>query len=165
MGSGTEIEYETFTAYVRNPLGFRSLLASYLDITVKEAQKQFISTLHCGEPKSELPLLWSLAFELRTAARVTLEKPRFHHLSSKFSDRRFPLATRLHYALSAIEDELIMNAHQALTREFGEGVQVLVYMFDGMIVRFGSLGNDDKLRDVLTKAGEKANVSFTCEEF
>ena len=62
-------------------------------------------------------------------------------------------------------DELIMNVHQALTREFGEGVQVLVYMFDGLIVRFDSLGNDDKLRDVLTKVGEKANVSFTCEKF
>ena len=165
VGSGTEIEYETFTAYVRNPRGFRSLLASYLDITVKEAKKQLISILHCGEPKDELPLLWSLAVELRTATRVILEKPRFHHLNSKFADRRFPMATRLHYALSAIEDELIMNVHQALTREFGEGVQVLVYMFDGLIVRFDSLGNDDKLRDVLTKVGEKANVSFTCEKF
>ena len=92
VGSGTEIEYETFTAYVLNPRGFRSLLSSYLGITVKEAKKQLISILHCGEPNAELPLLWSLAVELRTAVRVILEKPRFQHLNSKLADRRFPLA-------------------------------------------------------------------------
>ena len=112
-----------------------------------------------------MPLLWSLAVELRSAARVILENARFQHLNTKFPDRRFPLATRLHYALSAIEDELIMNVHEVLDHEFGKDVQVLVYMFDGMIVRSGSLDNEGKLRDVLTKVGEKANVSFTCEKF
>ena len=41
----------------------------------------------------------------------------------------------------------------------------MVYMFDGLIVRFNTLGNADRLRRVLDAVGERAGVAFTVELF
>jgi len=165
VGGSVDIEYETFTAAVKNPAACRSFLANYLNIPLKAAKKQLIAILHCGRPTCDMPFLWALALELRMATRVVLEQPKFSHLSALFSDRRFPLACRLHYAMSQIEDTMMQDLEQAIRREFADGARVMTYMFDGMVVRFNTLGNGARLQRVLDEVGTTGRVRFTMEMF
>ena len=101
---------------------------------------------------------------MRAAAEVVLQKSKFDHLASMFSDRRLPSATRLHYALSSIEDSLVEEVTTALVEEFGGEPQVTVLMFDGLIVRVQGTGHAARVRRILDKVGAAAHVAFTVEQ-
>ena len=58
-----DIEYQTFTALVKNPVTLRRFVASTLDISAKEAKKLLIKILHWGRPSHPLLLLWALAVQ------------------------------------------------------------------------------------------------------
>ena len=165
VGDGVEIEYGVLTAVVTNPEGFREFLANYFGVPTKAIKKQLVAILHCGRPQSDLPLLWALAVEMRKATMTVLEQPKFHYLNKRFTSRRFPQATRLHYALSTIEDKLMQDLKVELAREFPDTATVQVYMFDGVVVRFTSLGNAPRLRALLDDFGKKQGVKLTMELF
>ena len=48
-------------------------------------------------------------------------------------NRRIPDATRIHYALSAYEDDIIQDVWKSLQEISGVGLQA--FMFDGLVVR------------------------------
>eukprot|EP00974_Lingulodinium_polyedra_P022615 2183331-Lingulodinium_polyedra.AAC.1 len=66
------------------------------------------------------------------ATRVVLEQPKFHCRNGLFADRWFPLTSRLHYAVSSIEDVLMQTVKHSIALEFGDSARVIVYMFDGL---------------------------------
>ena len=164
VGDAVDIGYQTFTALVKNPVTLRRFVASTLDISAKEAKKLLIKILHWGRPSHPLPLLWALAVQMRAAAEIVLQKSKFDHLASMFSDRRLPSATRLHYALSSIEDSLVEEVTTALVEEFGGELQVTVLIFDGLIVKVQVTSHAARVRRILDKVGAAAHVAFTVEQ-
>ena len=163
VGDAVDIEYQVFTAYVKNPVAVREFIARALNISVKAAKKQLITILHYGRPQSQLPFLWALAVELRMAARVLLDLPEFTHLSGMFGARRHPDATRLHYAVSSMQDLVIQSLEKALGDEFEDEAKIIVYMFDGLVVQTQGVGNERRVRRVLDAVGMAASVKFTME--
>jgi len=165
VGDAVDIDYSTFTAFVKNPGKFKTFLSQYLSLPIKAVKKSLAALLHCARPQSELPLLWALAVEFRMAAKVVLESPAHAHLMTKFSERKHPLATRLHYALSSVEDSIVRDVEKAVQEAFGERAQIITYMFDGLIVRMANLGCSDSLRKILDDVGKRRGVHFSLEKF
>jgi len=164
VGDVMDIDFVTFTAFVKHPGTFRSFLAEYQGITVKEAKKVFIKLLHFGLPESELPLLWALAAEFRTAAQVLISKDKYSYLQGMFGDRRNPMATRLHYALASVEDAIVNDLAREMENAFGEQVKVIVFMFDGLILQVKGVCVE-AMQAVLAVVGEGWNVTFSLDRF
>ena len=122
-----------------------------------------IMLLHCAVPQCELPVLWALASEMHMATRVILATPEFMHLNTMFQERRHPVASRVFYALASIEDRFLQHLEESLLNEFGEDCDVLVYMFDGAVVRMRKTGNEPHLRQVLDSVGERLGVTCSIE--
>ena len=75
-----------------------------------------IKILHWGRPSHPLPLLWALAVQMRAAAEVVLQKPKFAHLASMFSDQHG----------HAIDD---INKHIVLKKDCGNAVADFELLF------------------------------------
>ena len=65
-----------------------------------------------------------------------LATPRFAYLQHAFADRRKPLASRMSYALMALEDEALSAMCAAVNGV--DGARVLAYIFDGAVVAPGA---------------------------
>ena len=127
------------------------------------AKKLLISIVHMALPQSNLPFLWNLALEMKKAVVLLLAFPQFQYLSGKFPDRRDPVATRLHFALANIENQIMTDAEAELKRQV-KSVQFNTYMFDGAVIRTHP---DDVSRValVLGEVGERHRVKFTITSF
>ena len=164
VGDAVYIEYHVFTALVENPVVFREFLSKYFDIPVKDAKKMLIALLHYAKPQAELPLLWALVLEMRMAAQVILGLPKFGYLQGRFAERRHPVASRLHYALSSIEDNIIAGLEDVLRSEMGGRARVLVFMFDGAVITVSGEGGRAALRQILDTVGQTWDVHFKMDK-
>ena len=95
---------------------WRTFLAKYFNIDVGVAKNMLAALFHLAEPADDLPLLWAMAVEMQEAVALLLDTQKNRHLLERFGERRSPSATRLHCALSAIEDNVITELEAELTR-------------------------------------------------
>ena len=137
-------------------------MAEYLSTDLKNAKVQLNAILHMGLPQTDLPMLWNLATDVQKAIDMILLLPDFEYLQGRFGDRRNPQATRFHYAMASIEDQILTD----LTNELSmlEGVHDNLYLFDGMLVLV-PMETMDQVRSALQRVGEKWKVSFSSEIF
>ena len=68
-----------------------------------------IATLFRKKPSDDNPAMWALLDEILRFTAEVLEKPENAHLSTHFSDRRSPQASRLCYLLGAKEDGYVQD--------------------------------------------------------
>ena len=54
------------------------------------------------------------------ATKILLDLPEFSYLNGMFAERPHPLASRLHYALASVEDDILKQLDGALREEFGD---------------------------------------------
>ena len=94
---------------------------------------------------------------------MLLDTQKNRHLLERFGERRSPSATRFHYALSAIEDNVITELEAELTR-VGLGGCVMTYMFVGCVVRVKA-EHLDTVIDAVEKVELKNSVAFTVKDF
>lgn len=151
--------FPTLTALKEHHRAARSFLAEYLGITVKNAKRELIRIIHLGKPKHDLPFLWNLAAEMNRAVATLLEMPQFAYLDDKFNNRRNPLATKMHYALAAIEDDILSELQAFVARE--SGMNIMVLMFDGATTRVEDASLVERLRQRLRFIEDKWHVSFS----
>eukprot|EP00959_Pyramimonas_sp_CCMP1952_P388810 8146519-Pyramimonas_sp.AAC.1 len=78
-----------------------------LDVDAADAKKPLSRIFDLGLPTSDLPFLWSLASDVAQAAHLPMQMPANRHLQDMFGDRKHPRATRLFYAVSESEDQLL----------------------------------------------------------
>ena len=92
---------------------------------------------------------------------VILALPEFAYLAGKFENRRNPLATKFHYALASLEDQLLQESLNEL-REDIPGLKVNTLMFDGATVL---VGEDEvpHIRRILKSIGSTWGVTFSIE--
>ena len=101
---------------------------------------------------------------MRQAARIVLNKPKFDYLRDLFEDRRNPVATRLHYALSCIEDDMINALSAKLSSHFGASCRVMVLMFDGLIIETKGVTGEE-IEIALKDFGESRKMTFSLRAF
>ena len=128
-GHHMEEDFPVFTAFKHNPKAWRSFLSEYFDIEEKRSKKMLIRFLHLAEPSSEMPLLWELSADIKRAVEHLLSMTEYEYLKGLFEDRRIPFATRLHYALSSIEDSIITRIEEAMATRL-PSARINTYMFD-----------------------------------
>ena len=154
---GTLLSFKTHYAEWRN------FLAEYLRIPLKAAKKLLIRLVHLGRPQHDIPFLWNLATQIRQAVTVLLEMDRFQYLQSKFSDRPNPTATRLHYALASVEEEIMVDLGQSVTQHVPD-CTINALMFDGAVLRM-SESSIPELHRVLEAVGTRHSVTFSTSRF
>ena len=76
-----------------------------------------------------MPLLWELSADIKRAVEHLLSMTEYEYLKGLFEDRRNPFATRLHYALSSIEDSIITRIEEAMATRL-PSARINTYMFD-----------------------------------
>jgi hypothetical protein len=162
-GSDAQDEFPVLCALAHHHRAWRSFLAAYLGCNEDEAKKVITTIFHLGRPRDDLPLLWALAVEQQKAIRCLLSLPENAHLNNKFTDRPHPLATRLHYALSAVEDRVMADVEQAFL-EAGLAQPIVVRMFDGCITRVPTM-RVATVHEALEKVSEQWSVAFKVDRF
>lgn len=153
-------EYPVLAALDKHYKSIRNFLAEYMSIPVKEAKREIIRIVHFGLPKIDLPVLWNLAVEMRRATATLLGLEKFSYLTGLFASRRNPMATKLHYALASIEDDVLSDMEQACQQV--ESLTINTYMFDGAIVYLRE-ADVDHLRRRLEELGRLRKIGFTVE--
>ncbi len=117
-----------------------------------------IRVLYSGLPRDDNPLLWALARGVAHATDVFLSQPKYVYLSHHFKDRRMPSASRLSYLLSAKGDRTLTALEEDLRMNI-PGVDIVVYMFDGMEVIIPA-GKGDVLAERLRVFGAAHDVTL-----
>ena len=95
---------------------------------------------------------------MQRAVDEVLRNDDFQYLNNRFEDRRNPRASRLSYALSAMEDEVLEHLCEAA--ESVGGVTRSVYLFDGALVERRD-ANFGEVHEALSNAAERAGVEVT----
>ena len=67
--------------------------------------------------------------------------------------------------MSSIEDRIIRDVQTAICQEFGDTAQVMVCMFDGLVVQLKAVDNAARLRRVLDMVGQREGIGFTMDVF
>ena len=159
-----EDDFFALNSYKENPAGWRTGLAEYLGLGDEaHAKRLLIATLCWGLPKTDVPMLWALASDTRRAAGVVLASPRFAYLTSLFSERRNPTATRMSYALGAVEDDIVTAVQTRMAAHLPE-ITAEALMFDGAILSMPA-ESEAQLEHLLASVGETKGVSFTIKHF
>ena len=99
---------------------------------------------------------------MQKAVEILLSLPRYSHLQGKFGNRRNPVATKLHYALAGIEDQILQDAEKELTKISGVAINTL--MFDGAII-VANTEDKEEIEACLHVLGGKWKVTFSLEEW
>eukprot|EP00959_Pyramimonas_sp_CCMP1952_P352767 7390868-Pyramimonas_sp.AAC.1 len=86
-----------------------------MHVTAKEAKKLLIKIVHLGKPACDLPFLWNLAVDMHKAVDMLLSREKFRYLDGRFENRRCPAASKLHYALSSVEDSILSDLETEVT--------------------------------------------------
>ena len=105
-------------------------MKEYFDVDDDDAKMAIGRIFSLGLPQSDLPFLWSLAVDVAQAKQIVLERPEFESLLTLFGDRSFPTATRLFYALSPTEDDLLHQMQDTCT---AQGWGIVAYIFDELV--------------------------------
>ena len=101
-----------------------------------DAKKALAKIIYFGKPCADIPFLWGLSREAHLAFASALSSAEWQRLEARFADRPNPKATRLSYALSAMEDDLLRALCQSA--EACDGARATVYLFDGALVEVGA---------------------------
>ncbi|CAK0814598.1 unnamed protein product, partial [Prorocentrum cordatum] len=122
-------ELPALAAFAANCKAWRSALAAYMSASARVAKKPLVKSVHLGKPDCDLPFLWNLSVGMHTAVDLLLAQDKFTCMEGRFENRRCPPASKLHYALSSIEDMVLadLDAEAASIH----GVSVNACMFDG----------------------------------
>ena len=115
------------------------------------------------KPWDDNPLLWALFAEYKSAADLVLADPAFGYLSGLFTDRPYPPATRLSYAIGAMEDAHLCKLADHLTDAFPDG-RIIAYMFDGLAFHI----DEQRRADLVASLDEFTNAEglvVTCKAF
>ena len=162
-GDAVSLDFPVFCAFCENYKAWRSAIAEYLGTDVKDVKKMLVSIFHLGLPRHQLPFLWKLACEMREAVRALLGLQQFSYLEGAFADRPHPLASRLHYALAALEDNVLTDFEAAVLRDGGRA-KIVTYMFDGAVL---SAHSDDapRVSAALAIVETARGVKFSLEQF
>ena len=70
---------------------------------------------------------------MQAIANLLLVQPEYRPLNNLFKDRPHPTSSRLHYALAAVEDDILRDIRSALAENPDAGT-VVCYMFDGAVI-------------------------------
>lgn len=148
----------TLSAFAANYKAWRSFLAAYMGVSAKEAKKLLIKILHLGTPPCDLPFLWNLAVDMHKAVGMLLALEKFSYLEGRFANRRCPPASKLHYALSSLEDTILSDLEKEVTSV--NGVSMNTYMFDGAVflTREDAM---DELRAAVKTVADKWGVTMS----
>ena len=130
---------------------------------MKDATRALIRLVHLADPRHDLPFLWNLALEIKEAVKRLLSLPQFSDLQNMFNETPNPTATRLHYALSNIEDSIVDEVESGL-RTIIAGTAVNTYMFDGAIIEAPPTAVSD-IDSVLSACSARRRVHFTVQRF
>ena len=133
VGEEEADEFPTLRSFVHNHSTWREMLVEYLGVPTKEAKTCLLRIFFHGVPTSDLPLLWALVADVRRASGIILADPRFNYLKGLFSQRRNPVASRLHYAIASIEDSIVQRV-QAAIADAQITCKIVTYMFDGVVL-------------------------------
>jgi hypothetical protein len=112
---GHDVELNAFDKYVNHHAEWRAFVMECLDSTEDDAKKAIMRIFFLGTPKQELPPLWWLAADVAVAKDMVLAQPQFQHLHALFAERPHPVASRLFYALSPTEDNLLHEMESVCT--------------------------------------------------
>ncbi|CAK0872034.1 unnamed protein product [Prorocentrum cordatum] len=118
-------------AFAANYKAWRSALAAYMSVSARVATKSLVKIAHLGKPDCDLPFLWNLSVDMHKAVDLLLAQDKFKYLEGRFENRRCPPASKLHYALSSIEDMVLADLEAEAASI--HGVSVNTYMFDGAV--------------------------------
>ena len=152
----------TLVAYNANYTAWRSALAKYMSVSLREAKQMIIKVMFLAKPDVELPFMWNLSVDVHRAMDILLAKKTYDYLEGKFGNRRCPNATKLHYALSSVGDAILTQLENEL-KEIPD-VKMNTYIFDGAVV----MAPEDKVEDVRRAAlvvGQRCNVNFSVDSF
>ena len=123
--------------YVRHYKAWRKFVASFGGLSDKGVKKALNIIVYFGAPDSDLPFLWALVHDIRSATDVVLNSAEFEYLKPMFHERNRSKATQLFYALTKLDrfhvDHMISNLDGS-----GSGFVVEVSMFDGFIAASGT---------------------------
>lgn len=155
-----EHELPVLYSYQQNYKAWRQFMQEYLGVSKKAAKTMLTAIFHLGKPSNDIPFLWNLSLEMHRATGLLLQLDSCSHLRSMFQHRRNPQASRLHYALAEIEDQILADVESNLSEI--ESLSVNTYMFDGCIVRLDD-ADYDELRRRLAHIASHWKVSFTSE--
>ena len=155
-----EHELPVLYSYQQNYKAWRQFMQEYLGISKKAAKTMLTAIFHLGKPSNDIPFLWNLSLEMHRATGWLLQLDNCSHLQSKFQHRRNPQASRLHYALAEIEDQILADVESNLSEIVS--LSVNTYMFDGCIVRLNGADCEELMRR-LAHLGSHWKVSFTTE--
>ena len=148
----------TLSAFAANYKMWRSLLAAYMCVSPKEAKKLLIKIIHLGKPTCDLPFLWNLAVDMHKAVDMLLACEKFSYLEGRFENRRCPAASKLHYALSSVEDSILADLEKEVTSV--DGISVNTYMFDGAVFLTPENAMDE-LRAAVKTVADKWGVTIS----
>eukprot|EP00973_Karenia_brevis_P030796 4247771-Karenia_brevis.AAC.1 len=149
-------------SYSKYKTAWRGLIAEAWGINMKKAKKMLIALNHNGQPHLDDPLLWALARDFRRATDVLLDADAFKYVQDRFGARKNPVGTRVHYALAAIEDNIITALENAV--QDIDDLWVNTLMFDGLILRI-RLADYEQLMQILTEVGNRWGVVFESTQF
>ena len=92
-----------------------------------------------------------------------MQTQRFAYLKTMFGDRPIPVASRLHYAISAVEDGIVQELEEAI-RMTVPNARVRTYMFDGLVIQVHE-ADVPSITNVLETVGVANRVRFTMKAF
>ena len=151
-------------AFARNTACWRELVRVMFDVDAQEAKKELQKIVYMGRPRGEWPQLWALSRDARRAARGLLATPAFVNLHNMFARRRNPFATRMSYALMALEDAALENMVSAID-EAMPAANVACYLFDGFVVTSPTPIHRPDLQREVAEAVQSYGVHVKIAEF
>ena len=99
---------------------------------------------------------------MRLAAETLLGMPRFSYLEGRLVDHRNPLATRVHYALSSVEDAILTHLENGCSSI--ESLSFNTYMFDGAIL-YMKEPDMGRLNRAIRHVSDRWGVRFSVEKW
>lgn len=147
---------------VRHPDEFRAFVAQYFEEPVDMTKKRLLVRFFLCPLRDQLPLLWCMFDEVQRATDFLLEDAEYEYLKGMFAERPSPRATRLSYALCAMEDALLQQSIDSFARDHPDS-QVMVLMFDGLILNIRPQHRGG-LPDALAAFAARTGVSVTSSE-
>ena len=155
-------DFQVMCCFSTHYRAWREFLAEFLGISIKAAKKQLIRLVHLGLPLQDIPFLWELAYQIDKAVDFLLDLDMFQHLKARFTDRPNPRATRLHYALAALEETVMSDLVETVSHI--PNCHINAFMCDGAIVRIDE-GSMPSLRTELESIGARQGVTLSFSSF
>ena len=127
----------------------------YASSSEDEAKRALMRVFFLGTPQCDVPFLWSLAGDVAQGTEVVLSQPQNTHLRAFFCDRPHPVASRLFYALSPVEDDLL---HDIAAVCIDQQWAPRAYIFDELV--FDTAAPASIVEETMAQLEEVCGYSF-----